>query len=200
MTTSEDARGFSLRRWSQRKLAAARATGDASTKSAPSAQAPANEAALAPVPGPAATVAGTSATVPPDVSGVRPNPSAEVSTLPPVESLTLQSDFTAFLQPDVEAGLKRAALKQLFRDPRFNVMDGLDVYVDDYSKPDPISPEILRQLVQARNIFNPPVTRVNGEGIVEEVPPEGIASEQAPSDTVPPALADASAPTDSEKP
>jgi hypothetical protein len=117
-----------------------------------------------------------------------------------VESLTLQSDFTAFLQPDVEAGLKRAALKQLFRDPRFNVMDGLDVYVDDYSKPDPISPEILRQLVQARNIFNPPVTRVNGQGIVEEVPPEGIASEQAPSDTVPPALADAPAPTDSEKP
>jgi hypothetical protein len=32
------------------------------------------------------------------------------------------------------------------RDPRFNVMDGLDVYIDDYSKPDPIPEEWLGQL------------------------------------------------------
>ena len=71
------------------------------------------------------------------------------TSLPPVESLTIDSDFTAFLQPKVDETLKRQALKQLFRDPRFNVMDGLDVYIDDYSKPDPIAPEVVRQLVQA---------------------------------------------------
>jgi hypothetical protein len=48
--------------------------------------------------------------------------------LPPVQSLTIDSDFSAFLQPEVDETLKRQALKQLFRDPRFNVMDGLRVH------------------------------------------------------------------------
>ena len=39
--------------------------------------------------------------------------------------------------------VRRAALKKLFSDPRFNVMDGLDVYIDDYSKTEPIPPEML---------------------------------------------------------
>ena len=217
MTTGDDARGFSLRRWSQRKLAAARATGTASAMPASTGLASTTGAPLAPVsgtsgpvtgtsaslpgasapvPGTSAPVPGASASAPPDVSRNRTNVTAPAATLPPVESLTPQSDFTAFLQPDVEEGLKRAALKQLFRDPRFNVMDRLDVYIDDYSKPDPIPPEILRQLVQGRSIFNPPVMRVNAQGFAEEVPPEEIAPERSPPDTVQPALADAPAPVD----
>src|SRR5439155_4992465 len=76
-------------------------------------------------------------------------------TLPSVESLTFDSDFTVFLQPKVDEALKRRALKKLFSDPAFNVMDGLDTYIDDYSKPDPISPELVRELVQGRGIFGP---------------------------------------------
>lgn len=68
--------------------------------------------------------------------------------LPPVESLTSDSDFSAFLHPKVDEKLRRAALKKLFSDPRFNVMDGLDVYIDDYSKADPIPPEMLKKLNQ----------------------------------------------------
>ena len=41
-------------------------------------------------------------------------------------------------------------MKKLFADPRYNVMDGLDVYIDDYSKPDPIAPAMLRQLASAK--------------------------------------------------
>ena len=52
-----------------------------------------------------------------------------------------ESDFVAFMQPKVAETVKRAALKKLFRDPRFNVMDGLDVYIDDYSIPSPIVPQ-----------------------------------------------------------
>ncbi len=63
-------------------------------------------------------------------------------------------------------------MKQLFRDPQFNVMDGLDVYVGDYSIPDPISPDIVKQMVQGRYIFDPPATRINAQGHVEDVPPE----------------------------
>jgi hypothetical protein len=79
-------------------------------------------------------------------------PEAKAPVLPPVESLTPESDFTAFMKPDVDPGLRRDALKVLVRDPRFNVMDGLDVYIDDYSKPDPLPPEWLGQLNQMKRL------------------------------------------------
>src|SRR3954464_10162448 len=77
--------------------------------------------------------------------------------LPPVESLTFDSDFKAFMHSKVEQSVKRAALKKLFSDPRFNVMDGLDTYIDDYTKEAPISDELLAQLSHARRtLFGPP--------------------------------------------
>ncbi|WP_309246525.1 DUF3306 domain-containing protein [Ramlibacter montanisoli] len=59
-------------------------------------------------------------------------------TLADTESLTKDSDFTRFVQPGVSPEVKNAAMKKLFADPHFNVMDGLDTYIDDYGKPDPI--------------------------------------------------------------
>ena len=46
--------------------------------------------------------------------------------------------------------MKNAALKKLFADPHFNAMDGLDVYIDDYNKADPLPPEMLRKLASAQ--------------------------------------------------
>jgi hypothetical protein len=74
---------------------------------------------------------------------------AAEAALPPVESLTFDTDFTAFMKPDVDPSLRRDALKKLFSDPRFNVMDGLDIYIDDYGKPDPLPLEMLRKLRQS---------------------------------------------------
>ena len=86
--------------------------------------------------------------------------------LPPVESLSFESDFRAFMRAKVDERLRRAALKKLFSDPRFNVMDGLDVYIDDYSKEDSIPPGMLAQLQHARTtLFGPPSER-------EKTPPE----------------------------
>jgi hypothetical protein len=48
--------------------------------------------------------------------------------------------------------LRQAALKKLFADPHFNVMDGLDIYIDDYTRPDPIAASVIDQLVQFRNL------------------------------------------------
>ena len=155
---------LTLKRWSARKLAAAQEyastqPGDVTRPAAPAtAAAPNADAVPAPAP------------------------------LPPVESLTFDSDFTAFLKADVDESLKRAALKKLLRDPRFNVMDGLDTYIDDYSKPDPIDPEVVKQLMQARFLFNPPKTRVTEQGFVEDVPPEPEAPpQQALTDAAQPA-------------
>ncbi|MBI3376346.1 MAG: DUF3306 domain-containing protein [Betaproteobacteria bacterium] len=86
-------------------------------------------------------------------------PAAEVpeAPLPPVDQLDFESDFTVFMKSKVvEEGVKRAALKKLFADPRFNVQDGLDTYIDDYSIEDPIPPDLLEQLQHAkRTLFGP---------------------------------------------
>jgi len=76
------------------------------------------------------------------------SPEATSQPLPPVESLTPDSDFTGFMKPDVDEGLKRRALRTLFQDPQFNVMDGLDIYIDDYSKPDPLPASWLANMTQ----------------------------------------------------
>ena len=175
---------FSLRRWSRRKLEAARqrAPTHASPRSDTAASAPnlpGDAITLAPVPS-----TGAAPKAPPHVSPPSLAQRPRVP-LPPVESLTIDSDFSPFMQSGVDEGVKREALRKLVRDPRFNVMDGLDVYIDDYSKPSPLEPALARALVQARYVFDPPKTRVTAEGIVEDVPEriehEGDAAAEAPA-------------------
>src|SRR6266571_4985805 len=64
--------------------------------------------------------------------------SAKNSAVPrPVATLNgLASEYKDFLRPGVDEKLRQSALKKLFHDPHFNVMDGLDTYIDDYSGPD----------------------------------------------------------------
>ncbi len=81
-----------------------------------------------------------------------PTQPAQPQPLPPVESLTLESDFTPFMNADVDPALRRSALKTLFQDPRFNVMDRLDVYIDDYSKPDPLPEGWLEKMNQVARL------------------------------------------------
>ena len=71
-------------------------------------------------------------------------------TLDEAKALTPESDFARFATADVAPEVKNAALKKLFADPRYNIMDGMDVYIDDYSKPDPSPPAMLRQLASAK--------------------------------------------------
>lgn len=109
---------------------------------------------------------------PPEVSVAPPE-------LPPLESLNFDSDFGAFMHAKVDAGIRRAALKTLFRDPRFNVMDGLDVYIDDYSKEDPIPAAMLAGLQHARHaLFGPP-----GEKAETQAPP--ASSDEPPKHPFP---------------
>ena len=77
-------------------------------------------------------------------------------TLEDVHALTPESDFKRFAAADVSPEVKNAAMKKLFSDPHYNVMDGMDVYIDDYSRPDPIPYPMLRQLASAKflNLFH----------------------------------------------
>jgi hypothetical protein len=165
----DSAAGFSLRRWSRRKLAAAReapSTTRPPVTGAPPADAARSDAAGAGEPPAANTVPG-----PTGIPAHQP-PGAAAEPLAPVESLSFESDFRPYLQPKVDESLRRQALRRLFEDPHFNVMDGLDIYVGDYSQPDPIPPEMLRQIVHARALLEPVTTRINAQGEVEMVVPD----------------------------
>jgi len=70
-------------------------------------------------------------------------------TLDEVATLTRESDFSRFVTPQVPGEVRNAALKKLFSDPHFNVMDGLDTYIDDYNTPDPLPASMLRKMAQA---------------------------------------------------
>jgi len=132
---------------------------------APSAPPDAPAAPTAPI-APVATAAtplpaqSVDASAPP--AGATPAP----PTLDDVATLTRESDFSRFVAPGVDGQVKNAALKKLFGDPHFNVMDGLDIYIDDYSKPDPLPLASIRKMAQAAFL-----------GLVEATPPA------APQDT-----------------
>jgi len=128
--TSEEKQSF-LARWSRRKLDSAKRT------AAPKSAAP------SPSGGASAPAAGDS-------------PNAPKPELPPIDSLQgLASEYRDFLHPEVDEKLRQVALKKLFRDPHFNVMDGLDTYIDDYSKPDPIPAAMLAGLKRANRLLFP---------------------------------------------
>lgn len=79
-------------------------------------------------------------------------------SLDDVKALTPEADFSPFVAREVSPEVRNAAMRKLFADPKFNVMDGLDIYIDDYSKPDPLPPALARQLVSAQfmKLFDEP--------------------------------------------
>jgi hypothetical protein len=67
-------------------------------------------------------------------SAEAPESSAEPKDLPPAMTLgdvekidRLAPDFSAFMKPGVDPAVQQAAMKKMFSDPHFNVMEGLDI-------------------------------------------------------------------------
>jgi len=118
------------------------------------------------------------AKAPAAAASAAPAAAAEAPVLPALDSLTFESDFTAFMHAKVDEGVKRAALKKLFSDPRFNVMDGLDTYIDDYTKNEGISEEMLKSLKHSR-------TTLFGQPTAEERQAEAQAEARAQAQTEP---------------
>jgi Protein of unknown function (DUF3306) len=139
-TVADDPGGF-LGRWSRRKVDAREGKPLAEPVATP-----------APVVPPAAALPGAVAPIAPaDRPDAAPPADAEpLPTLDDVKTLTPESDFKPFMAQGVSSEVKNAAVKKLFTDPHFNVMDRLDTYIDDYSKPDPLPASMLRQMVSAK--------------------------------------------------
>ena len=98
-----------------------------------------------PVPSKAAPLATTH----PDATENKAEP-VKLPTLADVEQLTPQSDFSSFMSQGVSPEVRNAAMKKLFTDPHYNVMDGLDIYIGDYNTPDPMPAGMLAKMVGAQ--------------------------------------------------
>jgi hypothetical protein len=172
---AEDSVGF-LTRWARRK-AAARGGAVAPVD-------PAEPAAnLIPV---AAVEPGRTAAPPAEEAA--PTTEPPPPTLADVALLTRESDYSRFVGAGVGEDVKRAALKKLFTDPRFNVMDGLDTYIDDYGKPDPIPIAMLRQMNQSKvlHLFDDEEEEIEGATKQASAPGEPSPTEaKQPSDDQP---------------
>jgi hypothetical protein len=92
---------------------------------------------------------------PPNIATAEEKPEIPLPTMADVHELTAESDFSPFVAKNVTAEVRNSAMKKLFTDPHYNVMDRLDIYIDDYSQPDPIPQSMLRQMVSAKflNLF-----------------------------------------------
>ena len=150
--------GF-LRRWARLKAQPEPAPVDA-----PQPQVTAVQPALQPVQQPPAAPAGATE---------RPAP-----TLEDVARLTPESDYAAFVAGGVDPAVRRLALKKLFADPNFAVMDGLDIYISDYTKASPLTDAMLASLKHAPGVLD----RLFGKS---DEPDEAADHDTRPDDTPP---------------
>ena len=66
--------------------------------------------------------------------------------MPDIESLTASSDISGFLGKGVSAALRKAAFRHVFRQPKYNVRDGLDDYDDDYTCFEPLGDTVTSDM------------------------------------------------------
>ena len=122
----------------------------------------------------------------------------ELPTLADAQQLTPASDFKPFMVRGVAADVKNAAMKKLFTDPHFNVMDRLDTYIDDYSIADPIPEAMLRKMVSAKflNLFDDEDEEEKPEAQPEARPAneQPVAVSDVPDTAVPETIAQSAIP------
>jgi hypothetical protein len=166
--------GF-LGRWSRRKLDSLEGKPVAEEPERPAA-----EAALPPVQEPSPPEAPAAPAADPVDASVAEAPPPP-PTLEDVRALTAESDFSRFAARDVAPEVKNAAFRKLFSDPHYNVMDGLDVYIDDYSKPQPLPSHLARQLAGAAflRLFDAPASDEHAtpqsRDVADNRPPDSVA-------------------------
>ncbi len=195
--------GF-LGRWSQRKTAAR----DAQTSERLEKPAPAQPDA-APAPADVAPTARPAA-APGERAEAAPRTEAPPPTLQDVAALHADSDFKPFVARAVAPEVRNAAMKKLFADPHFNVMDGLDTYIDDYSLPDPLPAAMLRKMASAQflKLFDDDADKPAGDPAAAaaqlpepESAPEALAPpapHDAEPDPAPPQVSDTTKPDGTE--
>lgn len=117
-----------------------------------------------------------------------PEPAKPLSLID-AQALGVESDFMPFMARGVAPEVRNAAMKKLFADPHYNVMDGLDIYIDDYSKSVPLPAAVVKQLVSAQFL-----------GLFDEDPQPAVPLDRQATTSVTAATATTASPTATESP
>jgi hypothetical protein len=121
-------------------------------------------------------------------------PDAAPRTQPSLEDVAAlgpDSDFSAFVSQGVDKTVQRLAMKKLFSDPHFSILDGLDVYIDDYTKADPIPAAMLASLDHAKSMFSRLTEDENKDPTKDEQGGSGVDGDRKPDGPQPPDANDA---------
>lgn len=108
-----------LRRWSRLKKE--------------SREGPPDEAAVAPEKSAGQEAPGEAESAPPAAPAQGGTPADEPPELPSLDSLHEESDFGAFMRAGVDPDLRRLALRKMFRNPKYGVVDELDPFRADFA-------------------------------------------------------------------
>ena len=117
-------------------------------------------------------------------------PAAE--PLPSVDSLHgLEGEYSGFLKPEVDDVLRRSALKKLFSDPHFNVIDVNEAYSGDWATSTPIPAAALAMMEQVKHLLvDPDEPKREAKEAKEEhaeapsAAAESVEALASPSDTI----------------
>ncbi|ABI56631.1 DUF3306 domain-containing protein [Alkalilimnicola ehrlichii MLHE-1] len=66
--------------------------------------------------------------------------------MPPLETLGASSDLSCFWSRGVSEALRHAALRQVFRSPKYNVVDTLCEYSGDYTRYEPLGEVVTHDM------------------------------------------------------
>jgi len=96
-----------------------------------------------------------------------PEPELPLPTEADLLAVKQGGDIKAFMVDKVSTELKNKAFKALFSRPEFNVMDGLDIYIDDYSKFTPLSQEDIGKMTLSKQLLSRPDLELPKTGDIE---------------------------------
>jgi len=171
--STEAPRGESAyRRWSRRKQRAresVRGPGQDGGSAHEGSDGARRGAAPAPAPGP----------------GVEPAPANELTDadMPDLDSLGEDDDYSGFLSPGISEALRNRALRKLFLSGRFNQLDGLDDYAEDFTTFEPLGAIVTADMRhaaerQAQRAKEKLARRhAAGSEAADALPPEGAAGD-----------------------
>ena len=120
-----------------------------------------------------------------DEETVAPGEVADAA-LPSLDVLDENSDYSAFLSPEVTGEVRKSALRKLFRSAKFNVTDGLDDYDDDFrtfaALGDVLTADMRHRLEQEAEKARDSLAQQAREEVVEDNP----VAEPGAEDDLPP--------------
>jgi hypothetical protein len=108
------------------------------------------------------------------------------ASLPPVESLTKDSDYSLFMRPDVPPDLRQQALRRLWAaDPVLSAPDPLDMHNLDYNAV-PTFPDGVKTLFRiGQGMLEPEPEPEKAADVASRQPEESAAEEAPPAEPLP---------------